>query len=396
MPFQIKSNPYIKECKSSAFTVLFNNAQPNNTISFIHGMLQYQKFYPNLDLFCYINELESLRKDKNLFFLFDASTEGYSPFDYHFFDILYRNCKKYNVPPKKIIYVSANMHDTKNIEDYNKANSITDSINVFCFLSFKSMVRDLLENHKTNKLESYRYFQQWKEQNQKLFDDKILLSLSRVNRKHRTYAIYNLWKSEIKNSCLLSHDAMTPTDIEYFRSTFNLLKDNVKWWQENLPLIADTTDFNTNHALSLGSHLHNSTLFQIVNETSVDDRNNTSFFYSEKTFKPIAHMQPFLIWGQRGCNKALEKYGFKLYDELFNYDFDNIENTKKRYIALQRTATEAVNYLEKLPREKQLEWRWNCREKLIHNFDILANENNDLNAFRQLYKRLGKRNLCKN
>lgn len=387
MPMNINKNPYIKECASSAFTVLFNSCKPDNNINFIHGLLQYAEFSKDTDIFQYVKNLKDLKRD-DTYFVFDASTEGYSPFRYPFFDVLYYNCKKYKIDPRKVIYVSANMYDDKNIKKYNESHGIKDSIIVFCFLSFRKMVRDLLENQKTNSLDAGTYFRKWKKQNTDLFQDKYFLSLSRVNRLYRTYGIYELHNSDIFSKGLISHNRIGKSEIRNFCKEFELEKESGEDFRQKLPFIADTRDFETNHALSLGSHLHSQTLFQIVNETEVFDYDKTSLFYSEKTFKPIAHMQPFLIWGQPECNIKLKDYGFVLYDELFDYAFDSIEDPIKRYKYLKETVIDAVQQLKKKSRKEQLDWRWQCKKKLVHNFRVLTNEKNDIKAFKKLYIRI--------
>lgn len=388
MPLQIEKNPYIRECASSTFSVLFNNARPDNDIEFVHALLQYTDFSPDVDLFQYIRSLRRIQKNRKLFFVFDASTEGFSPFDYYFFDILYNNCKKYNIDPKKIIFVSANLRDEQNIKKYNKRNNIKQSIIVFSFLSFKKMVRDLLENHKTNNLTASTYIDKWYLQNRKNYNGHYFLSLSRVNRLYRTYGIYCISKSNLTQKALISHNTMNEKELSAFSNKFGISLSSIDKWKRSLPLIADTKDFHTNHAVYLGSHLHNSTLFQIVNETTVDDRHKTSMFYSEKTFKPIAHMQPFLVWGQRHCNYILEQQGFQLYHELFDYSFDNIKNPIERFDALLKTVKNAVSKLDKMSKSQQLEWRWKCRQKLMHNFNVLADEEHDLDKFKKLHEKI--------
>ena len=56
--------------------------------------------------------------------------------------------------------------------------------------------------------------------------------------------------------------------------------------------------------------------FQLVSETTTNH-----FFLTEKTVKPLLLKQPFLVFGNVGFHKKLKDYGFKLYDEVFNYDF---------------------------------------------------------------------------
>ena len=65
----------------------------------------------------------------------------------------------------------------------------------------------------------------------------------------------------------------------------------------------------------------------VINETHEDD----TIFFTEKSWKPILNLQLFLYYGvgdPSAYYKALESFGFKLYDEIFDYSND----TKKEIL----------------------------------------------------------------
>jgi hypothetical protein len=59
-------------------------------------------------------------------------------------------------------------------------------------------------------------------------------------------------------------------------------------------------------------------LIELVSETSAEVT-----FITEKTFRPIFLEQPFICLGAVNQNLDLLKYGFELYDEIFDYSFDS-------------------------------------------------------------------------
>ena len=59
------------------------------------------------------------------------------------------------------------------------------------------------------------------------------------------------------------------------------------------------------------------TFMVVVNETC-----DKTIFFTEKTWLPLLLGRPFLINGGVGMHHRLKEYGFKLYDELFDYSFD--------------------------------------------------------------------------
>ena len=370
---QIKTNPYICECDSSTFTVLFNRYNKNNKIKLIHSLLQYPEWKPNIDLFKYVVDINKVRNDPNTYFVFDASTEGFSPFANFFFHILYANCSQYQIDPRKIIFVSTNMKDEKNIKLYNKKNKIKNSIRVFSFLSFRKMILDMVEDTYGLDFDSDKAFEYYKKSVKNSYSEKYGLSLSRVNREHRIMANFLLFENGLSEKFHISQDKVDNQLAKYTEELYHLDKTAFEKWLDCLPLTIDTSDFDTNHALKLNSHLHNSTLFQIVNETHVKDWNRESLFYSEKTFRSIAHMQPFVIFGQAGCNEKLEEYGFKLFRDQFDYSFDSVEDPKKRYLKLLETISNTSKDLDNMNKDEQIEWRFSQEKVLKHNFDCLMN-----------------------
>ena len=79
-------------------------------------------------------------------------------------------------------------------------------------------------------------------------------------------------------------------------------------------------NFKINWAINTNfKSIFDKTLFHIANETEVDNFNNTALFYSEKTFKPISQMQPFVIYGQQGANKYLKELGYKTFNILLPF-----------------------------------------------------------------------------
>jgi hypothetical protein len=63
------------------------------------------------------------------------------------------------------------------------------------------------------------------------------------------------------------------------------------------------------------------TAFNVVMESTT----NLSFI-TEKTATAILFNKPFIILGSKGIHNSLKKMGFLLYDEIFDYSFDNYES----------------------------------------------------------------------
>ena len=383
IPNSLLPNNYLQAHQNTIFTVLLHNTLSTNAkkfskiknYTFVHGLLKYPQWMPDSDIFQFIDPQSlQLMQSKKSFFVFDASTEGFSPIhDFPFFSMLYFNCKKYNIDPKMIIYVSANLKDEENIKKYSKENNV-EPMHVFSFLSFEQVLA--IDDKKRN-TEIQKQFQEAKLNCEDKFVDKFFSSLSRVNRKYRTFGTFMLCQSEIESRGLISHDKIKiPRDNIPLWMTYqeidNYTEKQVMRWLKSLPRVIDQTDFKNNWAINTQySHIHDSTLFQIVNETLVIDHQQTSLFYSEKTFRPVAHFQPFVIYGQQGCNHALKDLGYQLYNEWFDLSFDLEPDPIIRYKKMLAMLVDTCKMLESLSREDQINWRFKNQEILLHNFNTM-------------------------
>jgi hypothetical protein len=69
-------------------------------------------------------------------------------------------------------------------------------------------------------------------------------------------------------------------------------------------------------------------LIDLVSETTVRPNEH---YVTEKTVKPIVTLKPFICLSSPGYHKFLtEEYGLELYDELFDYSFDQENDLHKR------------------------------------------------------------------
>jgi hypothetical protein len=81
----------------------------------------------------------------------------------------------------------------------------------------------------------------------------------------------------------------------------------------------------------------------IPTETTVD-----TFLLSEKTANPILCGLPTLTLGSQHYHKNLQDMGFKLYDEIFDYSFDDEADIEQRIQKLMTNVTEVINQKDNL------------------------------------------------
>ena len=101
---------------------------------------------------------------------------------------------------------------------------------------------------------------------------------------------------------------------------------------------------------------------QVVNE-SLYHSNENHMFVNEKTFKPIACMQPFIINGMPGSIKHLHELGFKTFNNWWDESYD----TETDFETRTNKVLKVVNQLCELNHEQLLDMLLNMQEVLEYN-----------------------------
>lgn len=190
--------------------------------------------------------------------------------------------------------------------------------------------------------------------------EKLFLCLNRRSHTHRSKLIDSLFENELFQFGKLSWKQV---DSGLNNHTF-------KYWVESrLGINGHDEDF----------YFDSKCFINLVSE-SISER----LFFSEKTFKPILAEQAFLCYGFSNQNLYLEKYGFKLYDEIFDYHFDSDSNIENRIDGIIKN----LNNLKSL----ELRELFNLvEEKIKHNknnaISILENDVYISTEIRNLFER---------
>jgi len=118
-----------------------------------------------------------------------------------------------------------------------------------------------------------------------------------------------------------------------------------------------------NHPLLLTTE-YNSVFVDVVSETA---KVGNVFFPTEKTFRPIMFLTPFIVYGPIGYLKNLKKLGFKTFDQWFDESYDTVIDDNQRLVEvislLLYINTKSMLELENINREMQ--------DVLKHNVKVL-------------------------
>ena len=117
----------------------------------------------------------------------------------------------------------------------------------------------------------------------------------------------------------------------------NLLDKGYVSWYDFTNLEKYEFKYWTPTKLTLDTFSNSRNLFSVPPEYSraflnlVSEGDVLAHFFTEKTTKPLYYKKPFLVISKEGFHtKFLVELGFKLYDEIFDYSFDTIEDQTAR------------------------------------------------------------------
>ena len=329
-------------------------------------------------------QFDNLDLSKN--YIFDVNQEGYSDQQLPMAKYLHTNFSKYKFDLSKVFYITGNLKEQETYYRWVANNNFTESINIIELCSwdtYRYLESDGVD-YKSRRIENI---------DKTYIDNKFYINLNRRTRRNRSYLVYKLFEQNLQNFGIISHDWLDCDITNYFKSIgvedheLNSIKS---WVKNNLPIIADTKDFETNWANEVCDDVHSKALFSLVGETMQENFSNTSLFYSEKTFRPILLGQPFLIWGQVDCHKHLQKkLGYKPYNKLFDYSFDRIHDNKERAIALVKEVKRICELLSSMTREEQINWSLQDMDVIEYNLKRLRYNDFTMNNFLNMLVKLG-------
>jgi hypothetical protein len=119
----------------------------------------------------------------------------------------------------------------------------------------------------------------------------------------------------------------------------------------------------------------------LILETLYDAEQSNGTFLTEKTFKPIRHAQPFMIFGTPNSLDTLRSLGYKTFDHALDNSYDKELDNTQRYIKAKQSLLE-------LNKKDLHKWYMSCRDDIIHNQQLfLSSKYNRLNILEQDLKK---------
>lgn len=265
-----------------------------------------------------------------------------------------------------IVFVNGNLKivDNKNHVYINFWESIIEHFQY----NFNGLTDDLIKNICGSNLRKNKF-----------------ICLQRRPHSHRiaTFVdLYNLRNDGILTLGIGDTPDVFKKDFEYFSDKFPEKIKGLKKLKHLLPYEYDV-DLQKNNPTHddnvekyINSYLH------IVSETYFFNKNNRLFF-SEKIFKPVLYMQPFVLFSETGSLEAFRNLGFKTFPSIIDESYDEIINDKQRY----ETALLSIKKFISQDKKEIHQQIRSILPDLIHNYGLLCGRRitHSASAYAKLY-----------
>jgi hypothetical protein len=164
--------------------------------------------------------------------------------------------------------------------------------------------------------------------------------LSRVHKWWRATIVNYLFQQNLLSRSLWSYNTISigdqPEDNPLEVGSFQI--QGLKNFLNNAPYTCDglSSHDHNNHHIYVAEHYENSYM-NLVLETLYDADQSGGAFITEKTFKPIRHGQPFVIFGTPGSVQLLKDLGYRTFDHVIDNSYDSELNNKQRFLKTVQT-----------------------------------------------------------
>lgn len=304
-------------------------------------------------------------KNKKAMVMLDQSLEGYQTT--WLWDYLHKDCQNTTINPSALIYVTGNLLAESQYDAWCIQNRISDRINVISYPIFENDVHEI--SKKMGLRGDFQAVYNYKKNN----IDKIVdySCLQKRLRNHRIWFYNRLYNENILKYGLVSMN-ICPIEDVYLDGKM-LDKSEIQLANVNLPSLIygkSNNAFDDSYYIRrITDKVFNDVWVSVISEAIYSDYEN-SIFISEKTFKPITCMHPFIILGAKGSLKKLRELGYKTFEGFIDESYDNLSSFE-RFEAIIKELKRIISI------EDKLSWYNSMRDILEHNFNTLTFNSTD-------------------
>ena len=326
------------------------------------------------------NEVLHRIRNKTAYFLVTLLYEGYMD------DELLNHLSDYftskGLPLTQIIYMT-NCYNGKEVyEDYCRRNHKLPEMQMEYFPVFRIDKCNIELAIKESAISKYKPGHR----------KKTFLCFNRRYNDHRLMLYLAMVQRGLIDQCYYSMDKTQPEanrafveNCKYLISRFpnmGLDSTDVLAADKLLPLVLDNPNFSQypmENSVDPVKHLYDNSLVNIVTETYFF---NNIIHITEKTYKPIAFMQPFVLVAAPGSLKHIQDMGFKTFNEFWDESYDLETNHEIRFEKIMSVIKFIANWTE----QQQIAFTYKIKDIVEYNVKHLNTmPNKEIDNFVEKY-----------
>ena len=365
---------------------------PINISGFEGILAEYGKNDGNTFLDIIDDRIIKLIKEQNGFIIIDRIAEGH--IQQKNYKGLHDELKRYNVPPNKIILISSDLNGNVQYDRFCTRNGIENKMYIleaahrleaFSYL-YNVITYGIYDKSKMDNIHPYpnSFFsvdEMFEMKNS--LREKYFLSYNRIIREYRLALVAMIYELGLQDKGIISLGA-PKINKEYGGTWPNIISDFIEDKKQNemvsgalkkikslCPIVADqdilpeTVFSSDGEHISIGdwtnfSHQYKRVYFNVVTESCYYDE---CIYFSEKIFKPIGQLTPFILMSTPYSLAKLREIGFKTFDGWIDESYDKEEDNDKRFFMI----IEVIKNLCGVSREELHDWYYSLTDILIHN-----------------------------
>lgn len=220
---------------------------------------------------------------------------------------------------------------------------------------------------------------------------KKFLCFNRSMRSHRYYIAYMAMKHNLLDNSIFSF-VNIPDNLAHIKDNIeSLLGSRITDEDFNNLMSILPYEIDTNHLTAdekrgfvtdnNKKEWYTDTYFHIISETSFHGPIDNSPFFSEKTYRPIINLQPFIMIGDFGSLQQLRNLGFKTFSPYIDESYDLEQDYTTRMQMIQKE----ILKLNALSHRELHELYYSMKDILIYNRDHFASFK-DTNPYKISYE----------
>jgi hypothetical protein len=223
---------------------------------------------------------------------------------------------------------------------------------------------------------------------------RTFLCFNRRYNDHRLLTFLFLSKKNLLDQCYISMSKTQPESNSTFKENtkyllskinpYNITPNDVIEADNKLPLVLDSEDFSRypmEQTIDPVRDLYKNSLVNIVTETYFF---NNIIHITEKTYKPIAFMQPFVMIGSYASLKHVKEMGFKTFGDFWDESYDLEQDDLKRFTMI----TNIIEYIASWTEQQRIEFTYKVKDIVEYNANHLNSmPNKEIDDFIEKYGR---------